>query len=137
MADSSPDLIQTLKKLMKDTTNASYPSDWLLGTVVAVSPLEIQIEQREILSAEFFKLTHAVVDYYVDIEVNHVTENRAGGSGEPAFASHNHDYIGRKKIMIYNGLKVDEQVILLQKQGGQDFLILDRVFDPQVSGQWL
>lgn len=76
-------------------------------------------------------------DYYVDIEVNHVTETQAGGSGYPQFASHDHDYIGRKKIMIYNCLKVGEKVLLLRRQGGQDYIILDRIFDPIVSGQWL
>lgn len=130
-------LVQTLQELTMQTVEAAKPADIVMGEVLSVSPLSIQIDQRDILPASFFHLTHAVKDYYVDIEVNHVTETRAGGSGYPQFASHDHDYIGRKKIMIYNGLKVGEKVLLLCRQGGQDYIILDRIFDPIVSGQWL
>ena len=49
----------------------------------------------------------------------------------------NHDYIGKKKIMVHNGLKVGEKVILLQQSGGQRYIVLDRVFDHRTEGQWL
>lgn len=127
-----------LKQITHQSIQSSSLTDVIVGTVTSISPLTIQIEQQqEALTSDFLKLTKAVLDHYVDIEVNHVTENREGGSGEPAFASHNHDYIGRKKIMIYNGLHVGEQVLLLQCQGGQDFIVIDRVHEHIVSGQWL
>jgi len=81
-------------------------------------------------------LTKAVTDHYVDIEVKHLTGQRSGGSGEPSFASHDHDYKGRKKIMIYNGLKTGEKVLLIRFQEGQKFLILDRICDHTVEGEW-
>jgi hypothetical protein len=88
------------------------------------------------LPAEFFKLTKAVTDHYVDMTVSHVTENRAGGSLAAAFESHNHDYKGRKKFLVHNGLKVGEEVILLRAQGGQRFIVLDRVFGHITEGEW-
>lgn len=123
--------------MTRTTISATQPSNWLFGDVITVSPLSIQIEQRDILPENFFFLTNAVKDHWVDIQVNHVSEKRAGGSGEPAYASHDHDYIGRKKIMIYNGLKVGERVILIQKAGGQEYIVLDRVTPHIVIGQWL
>ena len=133
----STQLVQTIQMLAKQTLDASKPSDYVLGVVETVNPLSIRIEQKESVPEEFLILTDAVRDYEVDIEVNHVTENRAGGSGDAEFASHNHGYSGRKKIKVYNSLHVGEQVILIQQAGGQEFIVLSRVFNhTNLSGQW-
>lgn len=126
-----------LQELMRNSMDADKPTDIVMGEVMSINPLEIKVEQQEILPAAFFLLTKAVLDHYVDIEVNHVTELRSGGSGDSAYAPHDHDYIGRKKIMIYNGLQIGEKVLLLKRRGGQEFVVLDRVFDHIVIGQWL
>lgn len=133
----STQLVQTIQMLAKQTLDASKPSDYVLGVVESINPLSIRIEQKESIPEEFLILTDAVRDYEVDIEVNHVTENRSGGSGDAEFASHNHGYVGRKKIKIYNGLHIGEQVILIQQAGGQEFIVLSRVFNhTNLSGQW-
>ncbi|WP_312340269.1 DUF2577 domain-containing protein [Anaerospora hongkongensis] len=130
-------LVQVIQQISQNANKTGKPIGIVYGEVMTVEPLTIQVEQKLTLPAEFFKLTKAVTDHYVDITVSHVTENRAGGSGSAAYASHNHDYQGRKKMMVHNGLQVGEQVILIQAQGGQDFIVLDRVFDHIVSGEWL
>ncbi len=133
----STQLVQTIQMLAKQTLDASKPSDYVLGVVESVNPLSIRIEQKESVPEEFLILTDSVRDYEVDIEVNHVTENRSGGSGDAEFASHNHGYAGRKKIKVYNSLHVGEQVILIQQAGGQEFIVLSRVFNhTNLSGQW-
>lgn len=133
----SVQLLKTLQTLIKQTTEAGKPTDYLLGVVETINPLSIRIEQKELLTKEFLILTDAVCDYNVDIEVNHITENRAGGGGDPAFASHNHGYLGRKKIRVYNSLHIGEQVILIQQAGGQEFIVLSRVFNhTNLTGQW-
>lgn len=131
------DLVQVIKQIASEAVASGKPTGITYGKVVKVNPLEINIEQKLTLPAEFFKLTKAVTDHYVDITVNHVTENRSGGGGYAEFASHNHDYTGRKKIMVHSGLRVGEEVILLQVQGGQRYIVLDRVFDHIVEGEWL
>ncbi|SDF62225.1 DUF2577 domain-containing protein [Sporomusa acidovorans] len=130
------ELVQVLKQIAVEANEAGKPTGITYGTVLNIEPLEIQIEQRLTLPEEFFKLTKAVTDHYVDMTVSHVTENRAGGSGDSSYASHNHDYQGRKKFLVHNALQVGEEVILLQVQGGQRYIVLDRVFDHHVSGEW-
>jgi hypothetical protein len=130
------ELVQVIKQIAGEAVEAGKPAGITYGKVVSINPLKINIEQKLTLPAEFFKLTKAVTDHYVDMTVSHVTENRAGGSGYAEFASHSHDYQGRKKIMIHNGLQVGEEVILFQVQGGQRYIVLDRVFDHIVSGEW-
>lgn len=130
-------LLQTLQSLIDQSMQAGKLSDYILGVVETVGPLSIRIEQKEIVTEEFLILPDAVRDHDVDIEVSHVTENRAGGGGYAEFASHNHDYTGRKRIRVYNGLHAGEQVILLRQAGGQEFVVLSRVFNhTNLTGQW-
>lgn len=131
------DLVQVIKQIAVEASEASKPAGITYGRVITTNPLSISIEQKLTLPAEFFKLTKAVTDHYVDMTVNHITENRGGGSGDPAYESHNHGYSGRKKFLVHNGLQVGEEVILLQVQGGQRYIVLDRVFNHIVSGEWL
>ena len=61
------------------------------------------------------------------------TEEKGGGSGEAAFASHSHVLKNNyqtntdKASEYYYGLAVGDKVILLRNQGGQAFLVLGRV----------
>lgn len=133
----SRQLVSTLQKLVAQTNSAMKPSDYCLGVVETVAPLSIRIDQKDILTEDFLILTDLVRDYSVDITVSHTTENRAGGGGYAEFASHNHDYTGRKKIIVHNGLSVGESVILIQQAGGQEFIVLSRLYDhSNVTGQW-
>lgn len=138
--NSLPDyngLLKLIKRAAIDAVEAGKPVRVYYGKVTKEKPLEINVEQKMTLSEAQLVLTKAVTDHYVDIEVNHLTEQRAGGSGDPAFASHDHEYKGRKKIMIYNGLKTGEKVLLVRFQEGQKFVVWDRVCDHTVKGQWL
>ena len=133
----SRQLVSTLQRLVAQTNNAMKPTDYCLGVVETVAPLSIRIDQKDILTEEFLILTDLVRDFSVDITVSHITENRAGGGGYAEFASHNHDYKGRKKIIVHNGLSVGESVILIQQAGGQEFIVLSRLYDhSNVTGQW-
>ena len=122
----------------------------MFGTVTSTSPLEIQIDQKLTLTQDYLILTKNVINHYVDIEVNHFTESDplvgyapwdtthghpdAGPGSIPE--SHRHGYFGRKKIMIYNGLQKGEKVILIRLQGGQKYIVLDRINDHTVTGEW-
>lgn len=131
------DLPNVLRSLVRQTVQAMNPSDFILGVVTSESPLLIRIDDKRELDEDFLILSDNVRDYAVDIEVKHTTENRSGGGGDAAFASHNHDYTGRKKIIVYNGLKEGEQVVMFRQSGGQLFYVADRVFQHKdVHGQW-
>lgn len=133
----SRQLVSTLQRLVAQTNNAMKPTDYCLGVVETVAPLSIRIDQKDILTEEFLICTDLVRDFSVDITVSHTTENRAGGGGDAEFASHNHDYTGRKKIIVHNALSVGESVILIQQAGGQEFIVLSRLYDhSNVTGQW-
>ncbi len=130
-------LLQTTQKIIKKALDAENLADYTIGIVQTISPLSIQIEQKDIISEEFLVLTDAVKDYEVDIEVSHTTETAAGGQNYAEYESHSHGYKGRKRIKVYNSLKVGEAVILLRQSGGQEFCVISRVFNHiDLSGQW-
>jgi hypothetical protein len=125
--NSLPNLVELIKKAAVDAVNASMPTAIVFGTVVSIAPLKINVEQRLILTTAQLILTNNVRDYDLNMTVDHSTEDKSGGSGESSFASHNHAYTGKKKFTVHNGLITGDEVILLQVQGGQKYIVLERV----------
>lgn len=133
----SNQLMNALQRLAYNTYQAGKPADYILGVVETVNPLVIRLDAKETITEEFLVLTDAVRDYDVDITVNHTTENAAGGSGYAEYASHNHGYKGRKRITVHNGLTPGESVVMLRQLGGQEYLVISRIFNhTALSGQW-
>ena len=120
-------LNETIKRIALDVMNKQMPVGVYFGTVASVTPLKIDVEQKMILEEQQLVLTSAVQDFDVEMTVEHVTEDKSGGSGEDSFALHNHDYTGTKSFNVKLGLVSGEKVILLRVQGGQKFIVLDRV----------
>lgn len=120
------DIVRALRKVVLDAVNAQKLTNVIYGTVISVSPLKVQVDQKLILEQEHLKLTRAVLDYEVDMTVDHVTEERSGGGLNEAFSSHNHEYKGRKKFLIHNGLIVGDKVTMIRAHGGQQYLIIDK-----------
>lgn len=127
------DIIRMVKKAALDVINATKPTEVYFGTVKAVKPLTIDVEQKNSLvdgDNVDLVLTNNVKDHYVDMTVNHTTEN------ETCSVSHNHKYSGRKKILLHYGLNVGEKVILIRVQGGQKYIVVDRLENPRTKGEW-
>ena len=130
------DLLQALKRAAIEAVEAGKPVILCYGTVTGVEPLQIMADQKTLLGEKQLELTRAVQDYFVDIEISTHTENESGGSGWAEFAAHKHAIKGRKKLRIYNGLQEGERVLLLRFQGGQKYLVLDRVSPTITKGDW-
>lgn len=130
-------LPNALRTLVEQTVKSGQPADFVLGEVTAESPLTIRIDEKRELSEDFLLLSDNVRDFEVDIEVNHLTEEKSGGANAAAYESHAHAYRGRKKIKVYNALKAGEKVIMIRQQGGQMYYVADRVnLHSNVVGQW-
>lgn len=125
------DLLRVLKVSASEERRASDPCDILQGYVLSASPLKIQISDKLILDDDFLVLPEHLTDHEVEIEIETAkkwtTESTGGGAGEAAFASHSHDIKGKRKMKILNALKKDDIVLLLRQDGGQNFIVLDRI----------
>lgn len=104
-------LVQVLQKVAAQTYNASEPSDFVFGTVLSAGPVKIQVDQKLILTEEFLVLTSNVMDYKVKACMYAI----GGSEGEKEY------------ITIYNGLKAGDEVIMLKNQGGQRYVVLDKI----------
>lgn len=130
MSLDAQNLVMLIKQAAVEAVNAKDPMSLKIGEVVSTSPLKISINQKITIPASQLLLTNAVRDYTVYETVDHITGTASGGSGEAAFASHSHIYKGKKKFTVHLGLKTGEKVILLRCDGGQKFIVLDRLEAP-------
>ncbi len=113
------DIIQIIKKAALSAIENSSPTSIMYGVVTNIKPLEIQVEQKLLLTSEFITLTKNVIDYETEITINSNTEEENLNSNQ---------ITEKKKIIIHNGLKQNDKVILLQQQGGQKFIVIDKIY---------
>lgn len=137
-----------------DAVNANEPMALKIGEVVSVAPLKISLNQKIAIPASQLLLTNAVRDYTVYETMDHTTGTALDGesllhkhaysgttsggdtysgdteNAETVALAHSHAYSGRKKFTVHLGLKVGEKVLLLRCDGGQKFIVLDRLEAP-------
>ena len=123
-------LIKLIKSVSKDAIEAGSPFAMKVGEVVSANPLQISINQKITIPASQLLLTNAVRDNTVYMTVDHETEETSGGSGQASFASHSHEYKGQKLFTVHRALAKGEKVLLLRCDGGQKFIVLDRLEAP-------
>ena len=103
-------LNESIKKISKGVYESLKPVSVIFGTVVNDEPLEINIEQKLTLNKNQLILSRNVTDF----------KTKLGLTDDEDSAE---DYY------IFNSLKKGEHVILLRLEGGQKFLVIDRVGD--------
>lgn len=137
-------LVETLKKSSLEAVEAAKPVHVYFGEVVSAAPLKINVEQKMILGEMQLILSRNVTDFQTTVTVGWQTENaldvhshtvkgkdNAGNgidlvTGEKNLA-HAHNITGEKQITVHNGLAVGDAVLLIRQQGGQKFVVLDRI----------
>ena len=108
-------LVQTIKRIAVEAVEASQPTGLVIGVVTSASPLQILVDQRLNLDEDFLILTNLVTDHYVNCELEGSTE-------------------GCKKALLHYGLKRGESVMMVKMQGGQKYIVLDRLGDVPTEG---
>lgn len=127
---NTTDLVREIQRISDKERRASNPSGYIHGKVIQESPLKIKTDTNLILDDDFLIVPQRMTDWEVKIEViDWQTEDKSGGGGYAEFASHRHDIKGVKKIKVLNALKEGDNVILIQQDGGQEFLVYDRESD--------
>lgn len=123
-------IVGAIKDIVVNTIRSLSLSDIEIGEVVSADPLIIQTESKIPLDASSIVLTKNTSLHSIDMSVDHLTENRAGGGGMAEYASHNHEYKERKTYLVHNELLVGEKVILLRESGGQRYIAIDKFYNP-------
>lgn len=130
MTDSGKTLLGLIQSVVSQTVEAMTPADIVIGEVISTSPLAIRLEKGLVIPAEGIRLTKNTSLWSVDMTVDHKTDPASGGSGYAEYAPHVHGYSGTKTYLVHNELVVGDKVYLLREAGGQYFIALDRVYNP-------
>lgn len=136
-----PDFTSLFRMSTLQLLNTLQLSNVEFGTVTSVKPLEITLDQKIKLTSNYLTLTKAVEDHEIDITVSWESEDNThkhgnGNDGQDTDNhTHNHAIKGRKRITVHAGLTMGEKVILLRKQGGQKYIVLDRVDNAKTKGE--
>lgn len=101
-----------IRRLGSEAVKAGNPVSVLFGTVTRINPLEVNVDQRFTLDEDFLIVTESLVKYEVDLKHQH-----DGASMEEALVD---------KLVIREGLKIGDSVLLLRMQGGQKYVVWDK-----------
>lgn len=123
-------IVEAMKGIVVNTLSDLDVSDILVGEVTGVDPLAITVDQKITIPESNILLTKNTCEHTIEMSVDHITEDASGGSGDAAYAPHHHEYVGRKKFLVHNGLVLGDKVILLRESGGQRYIALDRWYNP-------
>lgn len=147
----STGLIEIMKIAALDAMENNKPTDLRFGTVTSVDPLKVMISNDFILPESLLIVPEHLTDYSVLANVGNSTgDNTPSGSssidirveGETLIINTNVintvstideddiesvDPVDDRTLTMYNGLQVDDNVVLLRNQGGSSYLILDRI----------
>lgn len=99
------ELVKAMKQAGIAATEAKNPVNVCYGKVTSETPLRISVEQRITLGTAQLVLTRNVTDYDMKITENNI----------------------QKIIKVNNALKSGEEVLLLRVQGGQKYIVIDRM----------
>lgn len=101
------DLVRIIKRMVKETVENEKPTRVMYGKVISTNPLKINIEQRMVLDKNFLVLSDRLTRKSTRIRIPSTND--------------------QVDVVFDNSLKVNDKVILLREQGGQKFIILDKV----------
>lgn len=125
------ELMKTVKRAALDAVNASKPVEVCFGKVTSTSPLNILVEQKMTLGETQLVISRHVTDYKAYMTEDNVHDVNDGktqqnDSGSLQITAPNND-TGKIPITIHNGLVVGDEVILLRQQGGQKYIVVDKI----------
>lgn len=125
------ELVKTIKKAAVEAVDATKPVAVLFGKVTSASPLQINVEQKMTLGAAQLVLSRNVTEHKTMITGGNIQDYYYVGSPPnvttvPVSPSHKHA-IGKVEITVHNGLVVGDEVILIRQQGGQKYVVVDRI----------
>lgn len=121
-----------MKRTALDAVNASKPMEVCFGKVVSSIPLKILVEQKMMLGEAQLILTRNVTEYKIFVrkdkdEIQNFNEAEILPEVSTDSASSFDSAVNKIPITISNGLVVGEEVILFRQQGGQKYVVVDRI----------
>lgn len=110
-------MLNVIKQAALDALETNQPVTVMFGTVSKENPLEVNVDQRFTLDADFLIVPESLTRLEIDLRHVHTAP---GGMTDDALT---------QPVVIRPGLQSGDRVVLLRIQGGQKYLILDKVVE--------
>lgn len=94
-------MIEAIRKAALGAVKSGAPTAIMFGKVMQINPLEVNVDQRFTLDADFLIVPESLIRYEVDV--------------------------GQTRLVIRQGFQQGDRLILLRVQGGQQYLVIDKV----------
>lgn len=120
------DLLGTVKKAAMDAVNAGNPAAVMFGEVSSADPLEVIVNQRFTLPADFLLVPERLIHYEIAL---HHTHEYIDDNGTSKILKTTEGALPVPPVIIRQGLEVGDKVLLLRVQGGQQYVVFDRLVD--------
>lgn len=127
---STNQLIDIIKTICNNTANARIDVAVMFGVIKKEKPLEIEVEQRLLLDEDFLVLTSRVTENKINLDHKHKykdTSDSGEAEKESECAKPEDAKLNIKEIIVNHGLKVNDKVLLLRVQGGNKYVVIDKV----------
>lgn len=129
-------LIEALKQVSTEAVAAGNPTSVVYGKVISDDPLKIQIDNKIILDEAFLVLTRNVQDFEVDFDIDFKDEKEIG----TIIIDNGEHYLNRikykkGKAKIRNAMKKGDLAIMVQQQGGQKYIVVDKMNTDAKEGE--
>lgn len=116
-------LLNVIKSAGMQAVDAANPVNILFGTVESIDPVSVNVDQRFTLTSEFLIVPERLIRYVVDLTHTHqYTDVIPGGA---TVIKNTQEAL--EPLIVRTGLEVGDTVILIRIQGGQKYLIVDKV----------
>ena len=118
-----PDLNELIKKIAVGAVKAENPVSVFIGTVKDTEPLVVTLDNNFDISEEFLILPEGVLELKLNLKHAH----KYIGSLPAGEADRETQDALTEEIAVRDPICKGDHVILLMVQGGQQFIVLDRI----------
>lgn len=132
-------LYEQIHMLICNTIKSMKFTDYRIGTVLAINPvMKIKVSDRLIITdvGDNIMLTEQVLEKKLDLKHKHTTTGLShshsvskGSCSDSLSGSYDSDEQLSETIVINEGLKVNDKILMLQVDGGQKFIVLSKLRD--------
>lgn len=106
MSDYS-EFLKVIKQAAVEAVEARNPVAICYGQVTSASPLNILVDQKMTLSSAQLVVPEHLTNYEMDMKL------KSGGT--------------KQTYIVYSALKKGDKVLLVREQGGQKYIVIDRM----------
>lgn len=109
------DIYEAVKNAVFQVLRSKEFCDMELGEIISLKPMKIKLTDRIVLNENQIMLTDAVTEKTINIAHKH---------------EETEDVRFPTPIVVRDGLKVGEKVLLLKVQSGQTYVVISRIIKP-------